>query len=90
MFTESITIYGREDCIHCEKAKSLAEELAFDYKYIDVPKSGPVLDMFKMKAWRTVPQILIDGHHVGGYDQFKNWCKRNYYLPQSTTSDGRL
>lgn len=73
-----VKIYGRQNCPYCDKAKALAEQLSqtvvdFQYEYIDISVAGlNKEDLSKMagKAVTTVPQIFIDGIHVGGYTDF--------------------
>jgi glutaredoxin len=95
MITEPIVIYGTEDCSYCDKAKNLADELAFDYTYINIKGNQPVLDMFRMRGWASVPQVCLyqDGElkrHIGGYTDFKAWAKRNYNPSQITITGERL
>lgn len=69
-----ITIYGRENCPYCEKAKALADSLpTADGYYIDINKNGITkADLQKTvgKPVETVPQVFIDGIHIGGYTEF--------------------
>lgn len=80
-----ITIYGREMCIYCKKAKKLAKKLALTnkidlYKYIDINKeklSKQDLSNKIGKTITTVPQIFIGNEHIGGYIDFYNYCQDN-------------
>ena len=95
MITEPIIIYGGENCTYCDKARELADELAFDYKYLSITGNQKLTDMFRMRGHATVPQIYInkpDGEmlHIGGYNEFKQWSKRNYCPSQITITGERL
>ena len=59
-------------CPFCHRAKRTLDELDLAYEVIEVT--------FSRKRWRemkersnrtTVPQIFIDGHHIGGSDDLE-------------------
>ena len=64
-----ITIYSTAMCPYCVRAKMLLQRkgMSWDEKRIDQDYSL-MNEMLRRSKWRTVPQIFIDGHHVGGYD----------------------
>lgn len=68
--TRNIVIYGRQDCIYCDKAKKYLDDLNAEYQYIDItfwPK--PERETLKTKYnVKTVPVILVDGKCIGGYN----------------------
>lgn len=65
-------IFGKPDCIHCEKAKFLCKQKGIGYSYQELGKDfemGFILEKFPNA--RTFPQIIVDNHYVGGYDDFE-------------------
>ncbi|MCL6414659.1 GrxA family glutaredoxin [Aestuariirhabdus sp. Z084] len=77
---QPITIFGREGCGYCQRAKQLAEDKQLAFKYIDIHKEGiSKNDLEKTigKPVETVPQIFIGREHIGGYTEL------NAYLSQS-------
>lgn len=68
--SKNIVIYGRQDCIYCDKAKAYLNELNAEYQYIDITFwAKPEREAFKTKYnVKTVPVIVIDGKCVGGYN----------------------
>lgn len=64
-----IVMYTTGMCPYCVRAKSLLQRKGMNWaeKRIDLDHSlmGEMLDRSNR---RTVPQIFIDEHHVGGYD----------------------
>ncbi|WP_020187462.1 glutaredoxin 3 [Methylopila sp. 73B] len=66
----TVTIYSRVGCPYCDMAKSLLRRKGVAFDEIDVgraPDRRP--DMIAKSGGRTtVPQIFIDGRHVGGCD----------------------
>lgn len=67
-----VEIYGMEECGWCDKAVSLAEaeELPFIYKMLDEDYDAEDL-MGEFPGTSTLPQIKIDGIHIGGYSDFE-------------------
>jgi glutaredoxin 3 len=56
-------------CPYCVRAKMLLQRkgMRWDERRIDLDH-GLMSEMLQRSKRRTVPQIFIDGHHVGGYD----------------------
>jgi len=64
-------IFGKPDCIHCEQAKFLCKQKGISYSYQELGtdfEMGFILERFP--GVKTFPQIIVDGKHVGGYDDF--------------------
>lgn len=66
-----VVIYGKMKCKFCAYAKDLCinEKLEFDYVDIGEDMEARQFVVEDLKA-KTVPQIFVDGKHVGGYDDF--------------------
>ena len=63
-----IIIYSAAGCGPCKSAKKLFDEKGISYKVIDIQWKKDLIDeMEKLTGKRSVPQILINGKHVGGY-----------------------
>ena len=73
----SYEIYGTSNCNFCEMAKNLLGEYNLDYVFIDVTESVDVNRAFfkKFPNVRTVPQIVWEGKHIGGYTELSEWLK---------------
>lgn len=66
-----ITIYTTPVCPYCVKARQLLKRKGYDqFTEIDVSVSEQVRDemMKRSGGKRSVPQIFINGTHVGGCD----------------------
>jgi glutaredoxin len=64
-----VEIYTKDSCMFCQKAKALFQEHGISYEEHDCS----TVDKFKIMQERvpgakTVPQIIIDGHLIGGFD----------------------
>ena len=66
-------VLGKPRCSYCTKAKKLLEDHDIPFISKDVTKSANIM----LKRWMdiegltTVPQVWLDGTHVGGYDDLK-------------------
>jgi glutaredoxin 3 len=65
-----VEIYTKTFCGFCWRAKQLLEAKGIEYREISVDFGGDVkAEMVQRANGRTtVPQIFIDGRHIGGCD----------------------
>lgn len=68
---KDITVYTKQNCVYCVKAKSLLKGLGLTYTEKKLEEFSSVDEMIKDigKKVRAMPQIKIDGELVGGYNQ---------------------
>ena len=66
----NIEIYIKSWCPYSQRAVALLERKGVDYIAIDLTHDAYELEQqMRDRAGRTsVPQIFIDGQHIGGYD----------------------
>jgi glutaredoxin 3 len=66
-----ILVYSTPFCGYCAAAKRLLTAKGAEYTEIDVMMDpGRRQEMLaKSGGRRTVPQIFIDGRHIGGFDE---------------------
>lgn len=77
-------VYGKATCPYCVKAKKRLDDAGIEYLYHDVVKESAAL--YRMipevkaiigeKTPVTVPQIWLEGHYIGGYDQLQLWLEQ--------------
>lgn len=65
-----VEIYTKAFCGFCHRAKALLDKKGAAYEEYDISMGGPKrCEMIERSGGRmTVPQIFIDGRHVGGCD----------------------
>ena len=68
-----ITVYSKPNCLYCEKAKYLLKSLGLQYEEKIVTKDLSVEELYEAlgKQVRTIPQIVINKDHIGGYNELK-------------------
>jgi glutaredoxin len=77
MMLDKIEIYGRKDCTYCDKAKQLCESSNMPYDYYEVGTASAEGDVTVEKFQelfphsRTIPQIRINGTHIGGFKELQ-------------------
>jgi len=65
-----IEMYTTKVCPYCVKAKRLFDKKGVSFKEIDVSTDDALRDAMTQRTGgrRSVPQIFINGEHVGGCD----------------------
>mgnify|MGYP002785019524 FL=1 len=66
----TVIIYSKDYCPYCVKAKQLFDRLQQPYTEIDLGKNPDLVPEVVQKSGgrKTVPQIFINGQHIGGCD----------------------
>ena len=80
---KKIIIYSGETCPYCSAAKALLKSKNAEYEEIDIWKDPTKAKemLQKTNGARTIPQIFIGDHHVGGNDQLQE-ANRNGKLDE--------
>ncbi|MEA3390070.1 glutaredoxin 3 [Sphingobium sp. CCH11-B1] len=65
-----VEIYTKGWCGYCARAKALLQDKGVAFDEYDISMGGPKRDemLSRSNGGSTVPQIFIDGQHVGGSD----------------------
>jgi glutaredoxin 3 len=65
-----IEIYSGDYCPFCQRAKGLLTQRGYVYTEYNVQLDSTKREemMIRSVGARTIPQVFINGRHVGGYD----------------------
>lgn len=64
-----VVIYITPICPYCVRAKSLLKQKGVEWREIDVSRDdNERMALMARTKQRTVPQIFINGQHIGGSD----------------------
>lgn len=65
-----VEIYSTMFCPYCARAKSLLERKGVKYENFDIIEDSSKREEMQKRAGgrASVPQIFIDGEHIGGCD----------------------
>lgn len=74
----TVTIYTTKLCGYCFAAKRLLKQKGVAYDEVDVSFNAEARAamMERANGVRSVPQIFIDDHHVGGCDELHDLERR--------------
>ena len=65
----NVKIYSTTWCPYCANTKRFLDEKGIEYEEINIESEGMSREnLEKLTGGRTVPQIVIDGNTIGGYD----------------------
>lgn len=66
----NIIVYSSNRCPYCDRAKDLLSSKDLEYSEVRVDLDPAEFEnmLAKSNGRRTVPQIFINDHHVGGFD----------------------
>ncbi len=68
---KKVLMYSKQTCPYCDMAERLLKARGVEHiEKIAIDKDPAQRDeMIQRTGLRTVPQIFIDGTHIGGYDK---------------------
>ena len=75
-----ILIYGKPQCPFCDRAKQFCEQRGFEYTYKSLGtdyEREELLETFP--GARSVPQIVINGQKIGGYNELTKYVEDTGY-----------
>ena len=56
-----LTLYTRDDCAYCVRAKQYLQSLGIEFREIDVVQEPQAMEFLRSQGHRTIPQIYWDG-----------------------------
>jgi len=70
---KNIEIYTGPLCAFCDRAIALLNKKGVSFKKIDLASDPIKMDEMikKTNGMKTIPQIFIDGQHIGGNDKLQ-------------------
>jgi len=71
----SVTIMSRKGCPFCAKAKDMLKDAGMDYEELVMGEDYTDRSLRAMVGSSSVPQIFINGDHVGGSSDLAEWLK---------------
>jgi len=75
-----IEIYGKPMCPYCDQAKRLCETREFKYTYKSLGTDYTKEELLEsFPGARTVPQIIVNGTKIGGYNELVKYIEETGY-----------
>lgn len=74
------TIFTKSGCPYCTKAKAALEDAGIDYEEVVISQRGLTSRTLRAVANRdTVPQVFIEGRHIGGSDELSAYLAKTQH-----------
>jgi glutaredoxin-like protein len=73
---DQVAILTREGCGYCAKAKALLKGLGYDYAEVRLDHSDRSRVVGAISGRGTVPQVFMNGRHIGGLEELERWAKK--------------
>src|SRR5918997_1206647 len=73
---DQVAILTREGCGYCAKAKALLKELGYAFSEVKLDHSDRSRVVCAITGRGTVPQIFVNGKHIGGLEELERWAKK--------------
>lgn len=73
--SDAITVFSKPGCPFCKKAKALLTEKGLQFEELELGKDITLTAFKAITNADTVPQIYINGDHIGGSDDLETHFK---------------
>jgi len=70
---DTISLFTKKDCPHCAHAKQLLDAQNLSYEVIELNKDITEKSLQTITNATTVPQVYINGNHIGGADDLAKY-----------------
>ena len=71
-------VWSKPACVFCEKTKRLLKSKGIEYEEKNIAEDHKIQDLLEMVPnARTMPQIWLDGEHLGGYLELEKKLTEN-------------
>lgn len=71
----AIRLYVSRWCAECERAAALLERHGLAFEAIDVGDAERCCRLHELTGGASVPQAVVDGRPLGGYDELAAWIQ---------------
>ena len=80
----SIRLYVSRWCVQCERAVALLERQGLPFEAIDIADAEGCCRLHELTGGRSVPQAVVDGRHIGGYEELAALVHKDLPAPTNT------
>lgn len=71
-----VVVFGRDGCGFCAKAKTLLRDKGIDFVELKLNKDYRGTTLRAVSGQGTVPQVFVNGEHIGGSDDLEKWLEQ--------------
>lgn len=73
----NVAIFTRTGCPHCAQAKETLRGAGLEFEELRLNHHFRETTLRAVAASTSVPQVFINGEHIGGADDLKKWVEKN-------------
>jgi glutaredoxin-like protein len=73
---DQVALLTREGCGYCARAKKLLKDLGYQYGEVRLDHSDRSRVVGAITGRGTVPQVFVNGEHIGGLEELERWAKK--------------
>ena len=70
-----VTVFSREGCPYCARAKGLLHDAGIRFEELVLNRDFSESSIRAVSGQATVPQVYINGEHVGGSEALEQWLE---------------
>ena len=83
----AVSIITRPGCSFCARAKQILSEHGMDYDEISLGTHAAARSIRAITGKETVPQVFINGEHIGGAEQLENYFSKHATKANDSASE---
>lgn len=72
---KGVSLFTKPGCPFCLKAKTLLNDAGYEYEEISLGAQATLASLKAITGRDTVPQVFIDGKHIGGSEDLEAYLK---------------
>jgi len=72
-----VTIFSRDGCAYCARAKGLLREAGIDYEELVLNRDFSEATIRAVSGEPTVPQVFVNGELIGGSKALEDWLRNS-------------
>jgi len=73
---DTVSLFTKKDCPHCARAKTVLDAQGLQYEVIELSKDITEKSLKTITGADTVPQIYINGTHIGDADALEKYFSK--------------
>jgi glutaredoxin-like protein len=73
---KDVTIFTREGCEYCVRAKGMLHDAGIQFEELVLNRDYTEATIRAVSGMSTVPQVFINGEHIGGSEDLENYMEK--------------
>ena len=74
-----VAVLSRTGCPHCARAKGLLRDAGIEFEVLELNQQYTDRTLRAVATTTTLPQVFINGEHIGGADDLENWLRNQQH-----------